>query len=154
MKELDLYIRNNYNFNSWESLNSLLAALKSLSDVSQPQYIRRAAFLGYTTLANIMKRYDDEEDSDSVVIRTISMIIKNIIACFKDNDPKVVCSAAESLYNIMKYFSIYIIKYFQDIFEGLLLLSVSTDAEVRTLAQSLDDLLKEVINFTFQDNQL
>jgi hypothetical protein len=54
----------------------------------------------------------------------------------------------------MKYYPDLIIKFFNDIFEGLLLINVNLDQEVRTLAQNLDSLLKEVINFTFQGNQL
>lgn len=88
------------------------------------------------------------------MLSIVYIIVGNILYCFKDNDSKVVSSAAESLYNIMKYFSHYIIHFFNDIFEGLLLINVNPEIEVRTMAQNLDSLLKEIINFSLQDNQL
>jgi hypothetical protein len=154
MKELDLYFRTNYNFDSFESLQNLLKSLKYLSDTSQPQYIRKASFLGYTTLANIIKcnLKGDEISEDSMLI--LVTIINNVVSCFKDNDNKIVCAAAECLYNIMKYFSDATLKYFNDIFSSLLLLTSNPDSEVKILAQSIDELLKETINYKFQDNQL
>ncbi len=142
-------------FNSNDSLNSAIKAFKSLSDPVQPQYIRRAAYLCFTTLANILKQHENSSDMNEKDISSIIYLtIQNIIQSFKDNDAKIVYSAAESLYNIMKYFPNLVIHFFNDIFEGLLLISVNPDSEVRSLAQNLDSLLKEIVNFTLQDNQL
>lgn len=155
MKELDSYIRANYNFNSFESLNSLIKSLKVLSDTSQPQYIRKASFLGYTTLANIIKsNFRGEEAANEDALKILDIIINNVVVCFKDNDNKIVCAAAECLYNTMKYFSDATLKYFNDIFSNLLLLTANPDPEVKILAQSIDELLKETINYKFQDNNL
>jgi hypothetical protein len=164
MKELDQFIKSNVNLYSMESIHSIISIFKSLSDVSQPQYIRRAAFLGYSQLANIIKLSENEleenagKKSTGVIkidsLATVCIITQNILNHLKDNDAKVVCSAAETLYNIMKYFPHYVINLFNDIFKGLLLIHVNPDQEVRTLAQNLDSLLKEIINFSFQDNQL
>lgn len=222
MKELENFIKYTVNFRSHESINQMISNFISLSDISQPQYVRKAAFLGYTTFANVLLRQieteerhkdinntyqDKDKDKDmntgniktrsnnwinnntpniisnnmssnhntiyhdtyrsqyntsnhnayasiTDVFKIISIITKNILSNFKDNDPKVVCSAAESLYNIMKYFPDFIMYSFNDIFKGLLLITVNPDQEVRTLANNLDSLLKEIVNFSFQDNQL
>ena len=212
MKELENFIKSTVNFGSEESVLQIISNFITLSDISQPQYVRKAAFLGYTTLANILLRGIETEEklsgyfnreintntnnnmintinstfgqgfnkqnlnivtpnvtySSSFNLNTqlvnsnqsldlfkiISVITGNILSNFKDNDPKVVGSAAESLYNIMKYFPDFIMNSFNDIFKGLLLITVNPDQEVRTLANNLDSLLKEIVNFSFQDNQL
>ncbi len=128
---------------------------KNLSEATQPPIYRKAAFLGYTTLSNILKQNENTSGFLENDISPIILInIQNILQSFKDNDSKVVYCAAESLYNIMKYFPNLIIQYFNEIFEGLLLINVNPDSEVRTLAQNLDSLLKEIVNFSLQDNQL
>jgi len=199
MKELENFIKSTVNFNSEESIQLIISNLILLSDISQPQYVRKAAFLGYTTLANVLLRIAQELCMNQPVnsansglspnktnpnsngttsnafnnsamskfnlnvtnanntfdgLKIISTITVNILMTFKDNDPRVVCSAAESLYNIMKYFPDFIMNSFNDIFKGLLLITVNPDQEVRTLANNLDSLLKEIVNFSFQDNQL
>jgi hypothetical protein len=54
MKELDTYIKGFlYNKNN---LRWIIKEFKDLSDLSQPQYIRKASFLGYTTIANNLKQ--------------------------------------------------------------------------------------------------
>jgi len=213
MKELENFIKSTVNFRSEESVLQIISNFITLSDISQPQYVRKAAFLGYTTLANVLLRgmetedkhrdgyFSKENNSNNYnnmvntmnstfgqgfskqnlnnitpnvtyswsfnpnthlvnsnqaldLFKIISVITGNILSNFKDNDPKVVCSAAESLYNIMKYFPDFIMNSFNDIFKGLLLITVNPDQEVRTLANNLDSLLKEIVNFSFQDNQL
>jgi hypothetical protein len=138
-----------------ESLKSAIKAIKILSDSTQPQYIRKSAFLCYTTLANMMKQTQSFSTmTEKELASIIYIIIQNLLISFKDNDARVVCAASESLYNVMKYFPQLVILFFNDIFEGLLLINVNPDSEVRTLAQNLDSLLKEIVNFTLQDNQL
>jgi len=56
MKELDLFLRDEVNFNSEDSIYSAIKSFKSLTEIAEQQNIRRAAFLGYTTLANIIKQ--------------------------------------------------------------------------------------------------
>ena len=148
VKELEAFIKENVNLKSDASLVTFIKSLKNLADVSMPYYIRKASFLGFTTLSSILRQINNDYTT------ICHLIILNILFYFKDNDVKIVCAAAESLYNIMKYFPALVIQYFNDIFEGLLLINVNPDQEVRNLAQNLDSLLKEIINFSFQDNQM
>jgi len=53
MRELQNFINENINLNSPESLSNLFSAFEKLTDLTQPQNIRRAAFLGYSTIAKI-----------------------------------------------------------------------------------------------------
>src|SRR5690348_13364481 len=98
-----------------------MKSIRLLSDISQPQYIRKTAFLCYTTLAHLLKQIPD---LPNVIIL---LLFRNAIAFFKDNDSKIVCSAAECLYNLMKYYSETIIFFFDEIFEGLFLIVVNQD---------------------------
>ena len=54
----------------------------------------------------------------------------------------------------MKYFSDDILMFFDDIYEGFFLITVNREPEVRVIAKNLDSLLKEIVNFKFQANQL
>ena len=146
MNELEEYIKQNFNVNDEGSIGKFINLIKSLCEISQPQYMRRAAFLCYTVLARLMKNNKN--------LNTIHILIKNTILYFKDNDSKVVFSAAECLYNILKYFSENILIFFNDIYEGFFLITVNREPEVRVIAKNLDSLLKEIVNFKFQTNQL
>jgi hypothetical protein len=84
----------------------------------------------------------------------ILLLFRNAIHFFKDNDSKIVCAAAECLYNLMKYYSEIICLIFEEIFEGLFLIVVNQDNEVRSIAQNLDSYLKEIVNYKFQSNTL
>ena len=53
MRDLYNFINENINLNSPESLGNLFSAFEKLTDLTQPQNIRRAAFLGYSTIAKI-----------------------------------------------------------------------------------------------------
>lgn len=53
MRDLQNFINENIKFDSAESLISLFTTFQILTDLSQPQNIRRAAFLGYSTIAKL-----------------------------------------------------------------------------------------------------
>ena len=53
MRELQNFINESTNLNSRESLGNLFSAFDKLTDLTQTQNIRRAAFLGYSTIAKI-----------------------------------------------------------------------------------------------------
>ncbi len=122
--------------------------------MTQPQNVRRAAFLGYTTLSIILKHKENNEYLKENILALIFTIVGNILANFKDNDAKIVYSAAESLFNIVKYFSQLVIYFFNEVFEGLLLINVNPDLEVRSIAQNLDSQLKEIVTTILQDSQM
>ncbi len=132
-------------------INKIIAEFKFLSEVTQPQNVRRAAFLGYTTLSIIIKQNENNEFMKDNIIALIFTIVGNILTSFKDNDAKIVYSASESLFNIVKYFTPLVIYFFNEVFEGLLLINVNPDLEVRSIAQNLDSQLKEIVTSILQD---
>jgi len=137
-----------------DSITTAILAFKKLADSLQVQNTRRASFLGLTTLAIIIKHAEKNDSIRENVPQLVESILDIILSTFRDNDAKIVYSAAESLYNMMKYFGHLVILFFNDIFEGLLLINVNPDTEVRTIAQNLDSLLKEIVNFSILDNKL
>ena len=54
----------------------------------------------------------------------------------------------------MKYYSDVLIYFFTEVFEGLFLIVVNQDNEVRSIAQNLDSFLKEIVNYKFQTNSM
>ncbi len=44
--------------------------------------------------------------------------------------------------------------YFNSIFEGLLLIKVNQEQDVKLISENIDGFLKESINFILQDNHL
>jgi len=44
--------------------------------------------------------------------------------------------------------------HFNAIFEGLLLIKVNQEQDIKLISENIDSLLKESINFIFQDNRL
>ena len=75
--------------------------------------------------------------------------VANLVENLKDNDNKIVYSSAESLYNLLKYINNEIILYFDSLFEGLLLIKVNQDEEVKLISENFDSFLKESINLLF-----
>jgi hypothetical protein len=148
IKELEDFIKQNFELSTDKAINSYLQNITVLSDITQPPYLRKAALLCYTTLAHMLKQIPNIPNS------VVQLLIRNAITFFKDNDSKIVCSAAECLYNLMKYYSDIILLFFEDVFEGLFLIVVNQDNEVRSIAQNLDSYLKEILNFKFQSNNM
>jgi hypothetical protein len=147
MYELEAYIKENFQINSEQSILSFLEMIKPLCDISQPQNIRKAGFLCFTVLSRLLK-------DANLNMNMLHTLIISIIIYFRDNDTKIVLSAAECLYNIMKYYQDVILTFFNDIFEGFFLIVVNQEPEVREIMKTLDSFLKEIVNFKFQANQL
>jgi hypothetical protein len=148
MHELEAYIKENFTINSEQSIAIFLDMVKPLCDISQPQYIRKAGFLCFTALSRLLRQVKD------LNLNVLHSLIKSIISYFRDNDVKIVLSASECLYNIMKYYQDEILKFFEDLFQGFFLIVVNQEPEVRAIMKTLDSFLKEIVNFKFQANQL
>ncbi len=54
----------------------------------------------------------------------------------------------------MKYINDDLISHFFPIFEGLLLIKVNQEQDVKLIAENIDSLLKESVVFIFQDTDL
>jgi vacuole morphology and inheritance protein 14 len=75
----------------------------------------------------------------------LASLIKPVLNCFDDPEPRVRYYACESLYNIVKVARGSILAYFNKIFEGVATVLADTDEEVRDGANLLDRLVKDIV---------
>lgn len=72
-------------------------------------------------------------------------IVHPVLACFGDQDARVRYYACESMYNIAKVAKGEILLYFNELFDILCKLSADDDSSVRTGAELLDRLIKDIV---------
>ena len=99
---------------------------------------------------NTIKTISEDKEVEVCHTKLLDEIMKCILASLKDNDTKIVYSAAQCMYNIVVYFNPYVLMNFNDLFDGLLLLVKIKNSEIKDLADNLDSSLKGVINYSFQ----
>ncbi len=118
IKELESFIKENTDLTNNDQIRKMIKIFKTqFLDPTVLQHLRRAAILGMTTLACMIKPNNKNEINGDI----IKQIIISILLSFRDSDPKIVLSAGMSMYDIMRNFpQSYILKYFNEIFEGLL----------------------------------
>mmetsp|Transcript_1541 Transcript_1541/g.4218 ORF Transcript_1541/g.4218 Transcript_1541/m.4218 type:complete len:345 (+) Transcript_1541:54-1088(+) len=75
----------------------------------------------------------------------LDLLVPPILKCFSDPESRVRYYACESLYNVAKVARHDVLKYFNDIFDGLCKLFADVDVEVKNGAQYLDRLIKDIV---------
>jgi hypothetical protein len=80
--------------------------------------LRKASFIGFLSIANFLLNYEN------ISSNTIYLLIQPLISSFKDNDPKIIVDAANTLIKILKNYHKVVLKFFNEIFEGLLIVIV------------------------------
>ena len=75
----------------------------------------------------------------------LEFLIKPVLICFDDPEPRVRYYACESLYNIVKVARASVLPFFNMIFEGVATVLADTDDEVRDGANLLDRLVKDIV---------
>ena len=75
----------------------------------------------------------------------LEFLIKPVLICFDDPEPRVRYYACESLYNVVKVARESVLPYFNIIFEGVATVLADTDDEVRDGASLLDRLVKDIV---------
>ena len=124
---------------------------KSYSESSQPLQTRKSSFLGYSCLINAIKKDNKEKNSKTILhSELINKIMEILEFNLKDNDPKIVSSTAEVLYNIMNGFKDYVLFNFEKFLNCLLTLVTVNDQEIKIIKENLESSLKSLINFSFQ----
>ena len=78
-------------------------------------------------------------------------LLKPVVTCFRDIDPRIRYSAVESMYNISRVCRQQVLHNFNDIFRGMIELFADVDNEVRRAAQQLDSILKSIVVETEAD---
>ncbi|KAJ3110165.1 hypothetical protein HK098_000655, partial [Nowakowskiella sp. JEL0407] len=72
-------------------------------------------------------------------------IVPPILSCFIDPDTRVRYYACESMYNVAKVARTDILKYFNEIFDGLGKLAADPEVSVKNGAELLDRLIKDIV---------
>jgi vacuole morphology and inheritance protein 14 len=78
----------------------------------------------------------------------LNLLIPPVLECFDDQEPRVCYYACESLYNISKVARTSILRYFNQIFDGLCKLFAHVDVDVKNGANLLDRLIKDIVTET------
>ncbi|KAI9332131.1 vacuolar protein 14 C-terminal Fig4p binding-domain-containing protein [Zopfochytrium polystomum] len=81
----------------------------------------------------------------SELSRYLDDIVPPVISCFTDTDSRVRYYACEAMYNVAKVARGDILKYFNEIFDALSKLMADTDPSVKTGAELLDRLVKDIV---------
>lgn len=78
----------------------------------------------------------------------LNNLIPPVLDCFEDSESRVCYYACESLYNISKVARTNILRYFNQIFDGLCKLFAHVDVDVKNGANLLDRLIKDIVTET------
>jgi vacuole morphology and inheritance protein 14 len=84
----------------------------------------------------------------SDIERYLSFLIPPVLECFDDPESRVCYYACESMYNISKVARTLILRYFNQIFDGLCKLFAHVDVDVKNGANLLDRLIKDIVTET------
>lgn len=79
------------------------------------------------------------------VQRYLHLLLPPVLECFDDQESRVCYYACESLYNISKVARQSILRYFNQIFDGLCKLFAHVDMDVKNGANLLDKLVKDIV---------
>lgn len=78
----------------------------------------------------------------------LNNLIPPVLECFDDPESRVCYYACESLYNISKVARTNVLRYFNQIFDGLCKLFAHVDVDVKNGANLLDRLIKDIVTET------
>ena len=78
----------------------------------------------------------------------LNYLIPQVLECFDDPESRVCYYACESLYNISKVARTSVLRYFNQIFDGLCKLFAHVDVDVKNGANLLDRLIKDIVTET------
>ena len=150
MSKLETFLYNQIKDENDDNYIQYIRFFRSLSESSHLINERKGALLGYYSIVNVIKRISDEKGLEMCHTKLLDELMKCIIISLKDNDNKIVLSAAQCMYNIMIFFNPYVLTNFNDFFDGLLTLVTIDDPEIKDIADNFDSSLKGVINYSFQ----
>jgi vacuole morphology and inheritance protein 14 len=78
----------------------------------------------------------------------LNHLIPQVLECFDDPESRVCYYACESLYNISKVARTNVLRFFNQIFDGLCKLFAHVDVDVKNGANLLDRLIKDIVTET------
>ena len=150
MTKLESFLFSQIKDENDEKYIKYIAKFRSLADSSHLAIERKGAILGYFSIVNVIKKICTEKEVEICHTKLLDELMKSIVFSLKDNDNKIILSAAQCMYNIMVYFNPYVLMNFNDFFDGLLTIVTIDDPEIKDMADNFDSSLKGVINYSFQ----
>ena len=146
--KLEIYINSTIRKNiTEEGLKNIIIEYKNiLFDPSKQfqQLIVKGDMSPILEMINVLNEYNPSPDN-------LFLLIHPIISIFKELDSKIIVLYSNHLNNILRNKTKLILKYFNEISEGLNYLKVHQDSEVRHCSKNLDDLLKETLTNAYKD---
>ena len=146
--KLETYVSSTIGKNSQEeALKNIITEYKNiLFDPSKQyqQFIVKGDMSPILEMINVLNEYDPSPDN-------LFLLIHPIISIFKELDSSIIVTYSNHLNNILRNKTKLILKYFNEIFEGLSYLKVHQDREVRNCSNNLDELLKDTLTNAYKD---
>ena len=127
--------------NNLTMINRLIIVLGANFCMSHQQNTRKGGLLG---LAAVMVGFKNGSISEPPT-EMVREVVRPILTCLLDSDPRVRHYACESLFNVIKVARTNILPLFELIFDGLTKMVADNDINVRVGAESLDRLLKDIV---------
>ncbi|TKR92998.1 hypothetical protein L596_007535 [Steinernema carpocapsae] len=124
--------------NHISQLEKLLCVLKELT-IAQNGNTRKGGLIGMAAAAIALGKG---------IPPFVPQLIEPVLTCFSDTDSRVRYYACESLYNIVKISRSAALALFPQLFDTLWKLSSDVDQNVRSGAELLDRLLKDIVTAT------
>ena len=150
MTKLESFLYNQIKEENDDNYLKYITFFRSLYESSHLVNERKGAILGYYSIVNVIKRISEDKGVEICHTKLLDELMKSILLILEDNDNKLVHSAAQCMYNIMIFFNPYVLKNFNDFFDGLLILVTKKDSEIKDMAENFDSSLKGIINYSFQ----
>lgn len=127
--------------NDLTMVNRLIIVLGKKFCLSMNSNTRKGGLLGLGAVMVGFKNGSDSEPPPEIV----EEVIGPILTCFLDSDPRVRYFACESLYNVTKVAKANALPHFESIFDNLTRIVADPDLSVRSGAELLDRLLKDIV---------
>jgi len=127
--------------NNLTMINRLIIVLGRKFCLSHSPNVRKGGLLGLAAVMVGFKNGSITEPPPEIV----EEVVRPILTCLLDSDPRVRYYACESLYNVTKVSKANILPLFESIFDNLSKVVSDPDAGVRSGAEVLDRLLKDIV---------
>lgn len=127
--------------NNLTMINRLIIVLGKKFCLSSSPNARKGGLLGLAAVMVGFKNGSISEPPPEVV----EEVVCPILSCFIDSDPRVRYYACESLYNVTKVAKGNILPQFERVFDNIAKVVADPDTGVRTQAEILDKLLKDIM---------
>ena len=150
MKELELIIDKNE-----EKCQNLISIFETYSKTSYEKNIRKGALLGFYSIVKVIKMKSKENKENNKItperVELLDKIMEKITIILDDKEKDIIFFASVCMYNIMVSFNFYALAKLNIFFEALLKLVNTTEPKIKEVAERLENTLKSIINYSFQE---